>query len=77
MSKAMVSSENGEATVGLMFVRLSRAKRLVDLMVEPMPVDKVTDHGESPDSKKRSDSRDWLRKRSAVGCREEVHPANY
>ena len=37
MDKAVVDLVKSESTAGLIFVSLSRAKRLVDLLIEPMP----------------------------------------
>ena len=42
-----------EACTGLTFVSLSRAKRLVDLMVEPMSFDRIGNLGNSSTTKAR------------------------
>ena len=42
-----------EACTGLTFVHLSRAKRLVDLMVEPMSFDRIGNLGNSSTMKAR------------------------
>ena len=42
-----------EACTGLTFVCLSRAKRIVDLIVEPMPFDRISRLEQSPDLKAR------------------------
>ena len=43
--KAVIDLGPKEACTGLTFVRLSRAKRLVDLMVEPMSFDRIGNLG--------------------------------
>ena len=37
-----------ESTAGLTFVCLSRAKRLVDLLIEPMPLERLSKIGDTP-----------------------------
>ena len=44
--KAVFDLGKSEATAGLTFVCVSRAKRLVDLLVEPMPFDRLSKLGE-------------------------------
>ena len=46
--KAAIDAGKSEATAGLTFVCLSRAKRLVDLLVEPMPLDKLYKLSDKP-----------------------------
>ena len=45
MRKAVIYLGKSEATARLAFGRLSRAKRLVDLLVEPMPFDRLSKLG--------------------------------
>ena len=45
LDKAVIDLGPKEACTGLTFVCLSRAKRLVDLMVEPMSFDKIGNLG--------------------------------
>ena len=45
LDKAVIDLGPKEACTGLAFVCLSRAKRLVDLMVEPMSFDKIGNLG--------------------------------
>ena len=47
LDKAVIDLGPKEACTGLAFVCLSRAKRLVDLMVEPMSFDKMGNLGNS------------------------------
>ena len=42
MDKAVVDLGKSESTAGLTFVCLSRAKRLVDLLIEPMPFERLS-----------------------------------
>ncbi|CAM9717147.1 unnamed protein product, partial [Ascophyllum nodosum] len=42
MDKAIVDLEKSESTAGLTFVCLSRAKRLVDLLIRPMPLERLS-----------------------------------
>ena len=42
MHKAVVDLGKSESTAGLTFVCLSRAKRLVDLLIEPMPLERLS-----------------------------------
>ena len=51
--KAVIDLEKSEATAGLTFVCLSRAKQLGDLLVEPMPLDRLSKLGEKPTLKLR------------------------
>ena len=44
--KAVIDLGKSEATTGLIFVCLSRAKRLVDLLVEPTSFDRLCKLGE-------------------------------
>ena len=46
VKKAVVYLGKSEATAKLAFGCLSRAKRLVDLMVEPMPFDRLSKLGD-------------------------------
>ena len=48
VGKAVIDLGKSEATAGLTFVCLSRAKRLLDLLVEPMPFDRLSKLGEKP-----------------------------
>ena len=48
MDKAVVDLGNSESTAGLTFACLSRAKRLVDLLIEPMPLEKLSKIGDNP-----------------------------
>ena len=42
MDKAVIDLGKSEATSGLIFVCLSRAKRLGDLLIEPMPFERFS-----------------------------------
>ena len=53
LDKAVVDLGPKEACTGLTFVCLSRAKRLVDLMVEPMSFDRMGNLGKSSTMKAR------------------------
>ena len=46
VDKAVIDLGEFEATAGLTFVCLSHAKRLVDLLVEPIPFDRLSKLGE-------------------------------
>ena len=48
MDKAVVDLGKSESTAGLTFVCLSRAKRLVDLLIEPMPLERLSRIGGTP-----------------------------
>ena len=48
MDKAVVDLGKSESTAGLTFVCLSRAKRLVDLLIEPKPLDGLSKIGNTP-----------------------------
>ena len=48
MDKAFVDLGKSESTAGLTFVCLSRAKRLVDLLIEPMPLERLSKIGDTP-----------------------------
>ena len=48
IAKAVVNLEKSEATVRLALGCLSRAKRLVDRLVEPMPFDRLSKLGDKP-----------------------------
>ena len=48
MDKAVVDLGKSESTAGLTFVCLSRAKRLVDLLIEPMPLERLSKIGDTP-----------------------------
>ena len=48
MDKAVVNLGKSESTPGLAFVCLSRAKRLVDLLIEPMPLGRLSKIGDTP-----------------------------
>ncbi|CAN0304695.1 unnamed protein product [Scytosiphon promiscuus] len=48
LSIAVMYLGKREACTGLTFVSLSRAKRIVDLIVEPMPFDRLNRLGQSP-----------------------------
>ena len=45
--KAVVDLGKSESTAGLTFVCLSRAKRLVDLLIEPMPLERLSKIGDT------------------------------
>ena len=47
MDKAVVNLGKSESTAGLTFVCLSRAKRLVDLLIEPMPLERLSKIGDT------------------------------
>ena len=53
LDKAVIDVGPKEACTGLTFVCLSRAKRLVDLMVEPMSFDRIGNLGNSLTTKAR------------------------
>ena len=53
MDKAVVDLGKSESTAGLTFVCLSRAKRLVDLLIEPMPSERLSKIGDTPTSQLR------------------------
>ena len=53
LDKAVLDLGPEEACTGLTFVCLSRAKRLVDLMVEPMSFDRIVKLGNSSTMKAR------------------------
>ena len=46
MDKAIVDLGKSESTAGLTFVCLSRAKRLVDLLLGPMPLERRSKLGD-------------------------------
>ena len=48
MDKAVVDLGKSESTAGLTFACLSRAKRLVDLLIEPMPLERLSKIGDTP-----------------------------
>ncbi|CAN0005066.1 unnamed protein product, partial [Ascophyllum nodosum] len=48
MDKAVVDLGKSESTAGLTFVCLSRAKRLADLLIEPMPLERLSKIGDTP-----------------------------
>ncbi|CAN0330110.1 unnamed protein product, partial [Scytosiphon promiscuus] len=48
LSMAVIDLGKIEACTGLTFVCLSRAKRIVDLIVEPMPFERLNKLGQSP-----------------------------
>ena len=48
MDKAVVDLEKSESTAGLTFVCLSRAKRLVDLLIELIPFERLFKLGDKP-----------------------------
>ena len=48
MDKAVVDLGKSESTAGLTLVCLSRAKRLVDLLIEPMPLERLSKIGDTP-----------------------------
>ena len=48
MDKAIVNLGKPESTAGLTFVCLSRAKRLVDLLIEPLPLERLSKIGDTP-----------------------------
>ena len=48
MDKAVVDLGKSESTAGLTFVCLSRAKRLVDLLIELMPFERLSKLGDKP-----------------------------
>ena len=48
MDRVVVDLGKSESTAGLTFVCLSRAKRLVDLLIEPMPSERLSKIGDTP-----------------------------
>ena len=48
MDKAVVDLGKTESTAGLTFVCLSRAKRLLDLLIEPMAFERFSKLGDKP-----------------------------
>ena len=46
--EAVVDLGKSESTAGLTFVCLSRAKRLVDLLIEPIPLERLSKIGDTP-----------------------------
>ena len=48
MDKAVIDLGKSESTAGLTFVCLSRAKRLVDLLIEPMTFERFSKLGNKP-----------------------------
>ena len=48
MDKAIVDLGKSESAAGLTFVCLSHAKRLVDLLIEPMPLKGLSKIGDTP-----------------------------
>ena len=48
MDKAVVDLGKPESTAELTFVCLSRAKRVVDLLIEPMPLERLSKIGDTP-----------------------------
>ena len=48
MDKAGVDLGKSESTAGLMFVCLSRAKRVVDILIQPMPFERRFKLGDKP-----------------------------
>ena len=48
MDKAVVDLGKSESTAGLTFVCLSRAKRFVNLLIEPMPSERLSKIGDNP-----------------------------
>ena len=48
MDKAVVDLRKSESTAGLTFVCLSRAKRLVDLLIEPMLLERLSKISDTP-----------------------------
>ena len=48
MDKAAVDLGKSESTARLTSVCLSRAKRLVDLLIEPMPLERLSKIGDTP-----------------------------
>ena len=53
LDKAVIDLGPKEACTGLIFVCLSRAKRLVDLIVEPMSFNRIRNLGNSSTMKAR------------------------
>ena len=48
MDKSAVDLGKSESTAGLAFVCLSRAERLVDLLIEPKPFERLSKLGDKP-----------------------------
>ena len=48
MNKAVVDLGKSESTAGLTFACLSRAKRLVYFLIEPMPLERLSKIGDTP-----------------------------
>ena len=53
LDKAVIDLGTKKACTGLTFVCLSRAKRLVDLIIEPMSFDRIGNFGNSSTMKAR------------------------
>ena len=73
VGKAVIDLKKSEATAGLTFVCLSRAKRLVDLLVEPIPFDRLSRLGKERTLKVRPEKksalkRSQLRQFYGTGC---------
>ena len=47
MDKTVVDLGKSESTAGLTFVCLSRVRRLVDLLIEPMPLERLSKIGDT------------------------------
>ena len=61
LDKAVVDLGRSEATAGLTFVCLSRAKRLTDLLIEPMTFERLSKLGEKPTLRLRLREEERLR----------------
>ena len=70
IDKAVVDLGKSESTAGLTFVCLSRAKRLVNLLIEPMSFERLSKLGDKPTFQLRL--RGEVRLRASTG--ETLHP---
>ena len=71
MDKAVVDLGRSDSTAGLTFVCLSRAKRLVDLVIEPMPLERLSKIGDAPTFQLRL--REEVRLRALAGQTLRLH----
>ena len=71
MDKAVVDLGKSEFTAGLTFVCLSRAKRLVDLLIELMPLERLSKIGDTPTFQLRL--REEVRLRALAGGTLHLH----
>ena len=71
MDKAVIDLGRSDSTAGLTFVCLSRAKRLVDLLIEPMPLERLSKIGDAPTFQLRL--REEVRLRALAGQTLRLH----